>query len=369
MAKNPNSVITYAILESYMRMIATKCGETYSKKTNTITNIRCGKAIPTGSSSSVEVMCLICTYNDGSTVNLDATAISSAVSDVVSTSHLDEVLKEYLKTKDAYNPSNKDTLSLLSKDDSGNLLFNGESVGSGSSSGSSTIDIDSELSETSENAIQNKVVTQALKEYLKSKDAYNPSNKDLLQLLTADESGNLFYNGKGLAFTGSIGGITFDTELSNTSENAVQNKVITNALKEYLKSTDAYNPSNKDILALLSKDDSGNLLFNGKSINSGSSSGTNISVDSALSETSENAIQNKVVTQALKEYLKSKDAYNPSNKNVLNAFSDNDGELKYGELTLLTSAIVDGLISESDADAKYLAQSNMETDALDLSTL
>ena len=162
MAKNPNSVITYAILESYMRMIATKCGETYSKKTNTITNIRCGKAIPTGSSSSVEVMCLICTYNDGSTVNLDATAISSAVSDVVSTSHLDEVLKEYLKTKDAYNPSNK---------------------------------------------------------------------------------------------------------------------------------------------------------------------------------------------------------------NVLNAFSDNDGELKYGELTLLTSAIVDGLISESDADAKYLAQSNMETDALDLSTL
>lgn len=301
MAKNPNSVITYAILESYMRMIATKCGETYSKKTNTITNIRCGKAIPTGSSSSVEVMCLICTYNDGSTVNLDATAISSAVSDVVSTSHLDEVLKEYLKTKDAYNPSNKDTLSLLSKDDSGNLLFNGKSVGSGSSSGSSTIDIDSELSEISENAIQNKVVTQAL--------------------------------------------------------------------KEYLKSTDAYNPSNKDILALLSKDDSGNLLFNGKSINSGSSSGTNISVDSTLSETSENPIQNKAITQALKEYLKTKDAYNPSNKNVLNAFSDNDGELKYGELTLLTSATVDGLISESDADAKYLAQSNMETDALDLSTL
>lgn len=260
MARNPDSLATYAILESYVKMIATKCSQTYSKKVDTIKKIECGQAIPTGSESTTEVMCLICTYDDGSVFNIDASPITSGMSDVVSTSDLENALKDYTKTVDL------------------NTLF---------SKYTTTEDL--------------------TKDFLKKVDAYLPSNKNTLNLFTQDESGNLLFDGKSIN-SGSSGSITLDDALSETSENGVKNKVIAAEFKKYTKTDD--------------------------------------------------------LKTALKDEL-----HTHSNKTVLDSLSDDNGSLKYGTNVLLTQAVVDGLISETDADKKYVAKSNIETDPLDLSTL
>ena len=88
------------------------------------------------------------------------------------------------------------------------------------------VKVDSELSDTSENPIQNKVVKAAL-------DAtYNPTNKEDLNKIGHDEKGNLTYNE--VVVGGSS--ITVDAELNSTSENPVQNKVINAKLDEVFQS-------------------------------------------------------------------------------------------------------------------------------------
>ena len=259
MARNPDSLATYAILESYVKMIATKCSQTYSKKVDTIKKIECGQAIPTGSESTTQVMCLICTYDDNSTINIDVSPITSGMSDVVSKSDLENALKDYTKTVNL------------------NELF---------SKYTTTEDL--------------------TKDFLKKVDAYSPSNKDTLNLFTQDDDGNLLFNGE--AISGTSGSITLDDALSETSENGVKNKVITAEFKKYTKTDD------------------------------------------------------------LKTALKD-DLHTHSNKTVLDSLSDDNGNLKYGTNVLLTQTVVGGLISETDADKKYVAKSNIETDPLDLSTL
>ena len=88
------------------------------------------------------------------------------------------------------------------------------------------VKVDSELSDTSENPVQNKVVKAAL-------DAtYNPTNKEDLNKIGHDEKGNLTYNE--VVVGGSS--ITVDAELNSTSENPVQNKVINAKLDEVFQS-------------------------------------------------------------------------------------------------------------------------------------
>lgn len=96
--------------------------------------------------------------------------------------------------------------------------------------GGSSITVDSVLSTTSENPVQNKVITAKINEI----------------------EGNILPE------------VTIDTELSETSENPVQNKVITAKIKEVEESIPE-----------------------------------DITVDNALSETSENPVQNKVITTEL----------------------------------------------------------------------
>lgn len=81
--------------------------------------------------------------------------------------------------------------------------------------------------------------------------------------------------------------ITIDSEMSDTSENSVQNKVI----KSYVDNKLSY--SNNEILNKLSESDEGELLYNGNKIS------TNIVIDSELNETSENPVQNKVLYSIL----------------------------------------------------------------------
>lgn len=115
------------------------------------------------------------------------------------------------------------------------------------SSGSTIITVDSEMSSVSANPVQNKVVKQYVD------DAEAEAKK-----YTDDAIADLSQNE-----------ITIDSAMSDTSENAVQNKVI----KKYVDE---------------------------KVANTGSGNGTSdIVVDAELSATSSNAIQNKAVTNAI----------------------------------------------------------------------
>ena len=257
MARKPDSLATYAILESYVKMIAQKCSQTYSKKIDTIKKIEFGDEIPTGSISTTTVMCLICTYDDGTVINIDATPLISGVSDVITTADLQMALADYtttvdlnnlfsgytttvdlendfLKKVDAYLPINQSTLNLLTQDTSGNLLFNGHAVAS--SSGGATTDWD------------------------------NVTNKPFSTI----DSKTLTVTGGQLTVTG---GITLDSTLSATSENGVQNKVIVEEFRkytdttdlntllgDYAKKTDLHTHTNKTVLDNLS-DDAGSLKY------------------------------------------------------------------------------------------------------------
>ena len=242
-------------------------------------------------------MCLICTYDDGTVINIDATPLVSGVSDVVTTADLQTALADYtttvdlnnlfsgytttvdlendfLKKVDAYLPINQSTLNLLTQDTSGNLLFNGHAVAS--SSGGATTDWD------------------------------NVTNKPFSTI----DSKTLTVTGGQLTVTG---GITLDSTLSATSENGVQNKVIVEEFRKYTDTTD--------------------------------------------------------LNTLLGDYAKKTDLHTHTNKTVLDNLSDDAGSLKYGSDILLTKATVDGLISKVDADNKYIAKSSIESDPLDLSTL
>ena len=145
-----------------------------------------------------------------------------------------------------------------------------------------TVTVDSELSTTSENPVQNKVIKAAL---------------DNIPSITVDDalsttSENPVQNKVIKAALDNIPSITVDDSLSTTSENPVQNKVIKAALDNIPSitvddslSTTSENPvQNKVIKAALD-----NI--------------PGVTVDDSLSTTSENPVQNKVITNALADKL------------------------------------------------------------------
>ena len=204
-----------------------------------------------------------------------------------------------------------------------------------SSGGGSNITVDSTLSGTSSNAIANKAVYAALNNKLDKTGTAAAATK-----ATQDSYGNVIVNtyarksdlsgyvktinnmepdtnGNINISTGSGGtgtSITVDTTLSSTSNNPIANKAVYTALNNKLE---------KNGTAMYaSRDSSGNVFGSTyatktelskcvKSINnltpdgsgnvniSTSGGGTNITVDTTLSSTSTNAIQNKAVYAAL----------------------------------------------------------------------
>ena len=90
-------------------------------------------------------------------------------------------------------------------------------------------------------------------------------------------------------------------------------------------------------------------------------------------------VKNTDLTSKLSEYTKTTtlqsdyalktELHKHTNKSVLDNLSDDAGKIKYGTNVLLTEAVIEGLISEKNADKKYVALSNIETDTLDLTTL
>lgn len=204
-----------------------------------------------------------------------------------------------------------------------------------SSGGGSNITVDSTLSGTSNNAIANKAVYAALNNKLDKTGTAAAATK-----ATQDSYGNVIVNtyarksdlsgyvktinnqepdtnGNINISTGGGGtgtNITVDTTLSSTSNNPIANKAVYTAVNNKLDKT--------GIAAYATRDSSGNVIINTyatknelsgcvKSINnitpdssgnvniSTSGGGANITVDTALSANSANAIANKAVYNAL----------------------------------------------------------------------
>lgn len=114
-----------------------------------------------------------------------------------------------------------------------------------SSGGGSSITVDDALSETSVNPVQNKVITKTLDGYATKEDLENFDNaveltKAEYDALPDDKLTNdTTYFVKDMKIpSGSGGDITIDSELSETSTNPVQNKVVTASLNSATSKTE-----------------------------------------------------------------------------------------------------------------------------------
>lgn len=164
------------------------------------------------------------------------------------------------------------------------------------SGGGSNITVDAELSDTSKNPVQNKVVKAAL------------DNRAMLDESNVFTNQNLFVYGINLQ-TGTAGGdsikwyskdmSTMVASLSNTNYTGTADKATKDGAGNVI--TDTY-AKKTDVSGMVKSvnntkpDSNGNVTIN-------VSGGSNVTVDDTLSSTSTNAIQNKAVYNALKEKL------------------------------------------------------------------
>ena len=224
----------------------------------------------------------------------------------------------------------------ITPDSNGNVTVN---VGSGGGTGGTNITVDSTLSSTSTNPVQNKVIYAALNNKL--------DKNGTATYATCDSSGNIIsstYARKtelsgyvksinnvkpdvagnvNISSSGGGSNITVDTTLSSTSNNPIANKAVYAALNNKLDKTGTAAAATK-----ATQDSYGNVIVTTyarksdlsgyvKTINNqepdangninistgGGGSGSNITVDTTLSSTSNNPIANKAVYTALNNKL------------------------------------------------------------------
>lgn len=220
----------------------------------------------------------------------------------------------------------------ITPDSNGNVTVN---VGSGGGTGGTNITVDSTLSSTSTNPVQNKVIYAALNNKLDKNGtatyAVRDSSGNIISSTYAkktdlssyvksinnvkpDSTGNV-----NISTGGGGSNITVDTTLDSTSSNAIANKAVYAALNNKLDKTGTAAAATK-----ATQDSYGNVIVNTyarksdlssyvKTINNqepdangninistgGGGSGSNITVDTTLSSTSNNPIANKAVYNAL----------------------------------------------------------------------
>lgn len=222
----------------------------------------------------------------------------------------------------------------ITPDSNGNVTVN---VGSGGGTGGTNITVDTTLSSTSTNPVQNKVLYAALNNKLDKNGTATYAARDSsgniisstyakktelssyvksINNVKPDSAGNVNISTGG-GETGT--NITVDTTLDSTSSNAIANKAVYAALNNKLDKTGTAAAATK-----ATQDSYGNVIVNTyarksdlsgyvKTINNqepdtngninistgGGGTGTNITVDSTLSSTSTNPIANKAVYAAL----------------------------------------------------------------------
>ena len=195
----------------------------------------------------------------------------------------------------------------ITPDSNGNVTVN---VGSGGGTGGN-ITVDSALSSTSTNPVQNKVLYAALNNKL--------DKNGTATYAARDSSGNII----SISSSGGGSNITVDSTLSGTSSNAIANKAVYAALDNKLDKTGTAAAATK-----ATQDSYGNVIVNTyarksdlsgyvKTINNmepdtngninistgGGGTGTSITVDTTLSSTSNNPIANKAVYTAVNNKL------------------------------------------------------------------
>lgn len=283
------------------------------------TNITVDSALSSTSTNPVQNKVLYAALNNKLDKNGTATyAARDSSGNIISSTYAKKTdLNSYVKSINNVKP-----------DSAGNVNIS-------SSGGGSNITVDSTLDSASNNAIANKAVYAALDNKLDKTGTAAAATK-----ATQDSYGNVIVttyarksdlsgyvktinnqepdaNGNINISTGSGGtgtSITVDTTLSSTSNNPIANKAVYTAVNNKLDKT--------GIAAYATRDSSGNVFGSTyatktelskcvKSINnltpdsagnvniSTSGGGSNITVDTALSGTSNNAISNKVVYNAL----------------------------------------------------------------------
>lgn len=224
----------------------------------------------------------------------------------------------------------------ITPDSNGNVTVN---VGSGGGTGGTNITVDSTLSSTSTNPVQNKVIYAALNNKLDKNGtatyAACDSSGNIISSTYArktelsgyvksinnvkpDSAGNV-----NISSSGGGSNITVDSTLSSTSNNAIANKAVYEALSGKLDKTGTAAAATK-----ATQDSYGNVIVTTyarksdlsgyvKTINNqepdtngninistgGAGTGPNITVDTTLSSTSNNPIANKAVYTAVKNKL------------------------------------------------------------------
>lgn len=153
-----------------------------------------------------------------------------------------------------------------------------DAINEAAESGGSSITVDYELSSTSENPVQNKIITNELR---------NKVNESELANVAKSGSYDDLSNKPSIP--------TVDSEFSETSQNPVQNNIITNALTSFANNLAQIigtldNKANRSDLAEVATSGSYDDLNNKPTIPT---------VDSALSTTSQNPVENSAITSAL----------------------------------------------------------------------
>lgn len=219
----------------------------------------------------------------------------------------------------------------ITPDSNGNVTVNVGTGGGGT--GGTNITVDSTLSSTSTNPVQNKVLYAALNNKLDKNGTATYATRDSsgniisstyakktdlnsyvksINNVKPDSAGNV-----NISSSGGGSNITIDATLSGTSSNAIANKAVYAALENKLDKTGTAAAATK-----ATQDSYGNVIVttyarksdlsgyvktinnqepdaNGNINISTGGGGTNITVDTTLSSTSTNAIQNKAVYAAL----------------------------------------------------------------------
>ena len=241
----------------------------------------------------------------------------------------------------------------ITPDSNGNVTVN---VGSGGGTGGN-ITVDSALSSTSTNPVQNKVLYAALNNKLDKNGTATYAARDSsgniisstyakktdlssyvksINNVKPDSAGNV-----NISVTGGGSNITVDSTLDSTSSNAIANKAVYAALENKLDKTGTAAAATK-----ATQDSYGNVIVNTyarksdlsgyvKTINNmepdtngninistgGGGTGTSITVDTTLSSTSNNPIANKAVYTAVNNKLDKTDiaayAYRDSTGNII----------------------------------------------------
>lgn len=203
--------------------------------------------------------------------------------------------------KNSHTHANKEVIDKLSVNDNDELLYNDKKIGA-----DATV-VDDALSTTSTNAIANKAVATKINDVEKTitdhvADVENPHNVTKAQI-GLDKVDNTADADKPIS---TLTQAALDTKVdkvdgkqlsTNDFTDVEKTQIETNKTDIDILKTSSHTHDNKEVIDKFSADANGKLLYDGAEVGGSSP----ITVDSELSETSTNPVQNKTITTRINE--------------------------------------------------------------------